>query len=404
MLRPYLHLLRTPGLAVPLLASVLGALPIGMLELSVLLLVRLETGSFAEAGAMAGAIGVGNALGIIVQGALIDRHGQTIALIPAGLICMSSLVLLVLAVTDGSAPILVGALAFSAGASVPATPSCIRVLVGTIIADPDLRLTAYATISITFTLAGVVSPLVVSGLLLLSGPTVAVVVAGILAGSAGLSFALTGASRHWRPGVTPDRWRPRGWATAGMRTLLAGNLGSGVVAGLSNVAIPAVALAHGSPALAGLCFAVAAVGDLVGGVLYGARSWRMPLNRLLLWAITASCAGGAIIALVVGNIPALLVVLFINGAIGPAKGITMSALLDQVARKGAVTESYATMVSAGLLGASAGYAAGGSVVGSLDIHLVFLIAAVAMACVALYILCRLHTLEPAEKGAVRVHS
>lgn len=45
---------RIPGAAVPVLAGLLGALPIGMLSLSVLLLVRTTTGSLAAAGVACG--------------------------------------------------------------------------------------------------------------------------------------------------------------------------------------------------------------------------------------------------------------------------------------------------------------------------------------------------------------
>lgn len=72
-------------------------------------------------------------------------------------------------------------------------------------------------------------------------------------------------------------WQPQGLATTGMRTLLNTSLAVGVLAGLVNVAVPAVALADREPALAGLLFAVTAVGDLLGGIVYGARPWRSSL-------------------------------------------------------------------------------------------------------------------------------
>ena len=46
--------------------------------------------------------------------------------------------------------------------------------------------------------------------------------------------------------------------------------------------------------------------------------------------------------------------MFVAGLSGSVRGITMSALLDQVVYRDAGTESYASMVSAGLLSSSGG--------------------------------------------------
>ena len=52
-----------PGARAPLIASALGSLPIGMYIVAILLMAREATGSFAEAGWVAGAFGLANALG-----------------------------------------------------------------------------------------------------------------------------------------------------------------------------------------------------------------------------------------------------------------------------------------------------------------------------------------------------
>jgi hypothetical protein len=67
--RPFVAVLAVREARWPLLASFLGALPIGMLSLSVLLLVQIGTGSPAAAGAVAAAVAIGNAVGLTVQGA-----------------------------------------------------------------------------------------------------------------------------------------------------------------------------------------------------------------------------------------------------------------------------------------------------------------------------------------------
>jgi MFS family permease len=144
-----------------------------------------------------------------------------------------------------------------------------------------------------------------------------------------------------------------------MRTLLGTNLAVGALAGLVNVAVPAVALADGAPAVAGLLFALAAVGDLVGGLAYGAWPWRSSLARrptaAQAWA--AVSAGG--VALTVHDLGGLMAAMFLAGLGGSARGITMTALLDHVGHRDAGTESYASMVSAGCWAARGAIAGAG---------------------------------------------
>ena len=75
--RRYATLLALPGARRPVIASAVGSMPIGMFGLAILLLAQDATGSFAVAGRVVGAFGIGNALGAVAQGRLMDRLGQT---------------------------------------------------------------------------------------------------------------------------------------------------------------------------------------------------------------------------------------------------------------------------------------------------------------------------------------
>src|SRR4051794_5425386 len=99
-----------------------------MLSLSVLLLVQIGTGSPAAAGAVAAAVAIGNAVGLTVQGALLDRWGQTPVLLATALVCPAALLGVVLA-SDRHAPLtVIAAFAAVAGGSIPATTSSMRLL------------------------------------------------------------------------------------------------------------------------------------------------------------------------------------------------------------------------------------------------------------------------------------
>ena len=71
----YARILRTPGVAPVVFATLIGRLPIGISGLAILLYVREVTGSYAAAGAAAGALALGGGVGAPLQGRLVDRRG-----------------------------------------------------------------------------------------------------------------------------------------------------------------------------------------------------------------------------------------------------------------------------------------------------------------------------------------
>src|SRR5215212_6244084 len=72
----YRALLALPGARRPVIASAVGTMPIGMFGLAILLLAEDTTVSFAVAGRVVGAFGLGNAVGAVAQGRLMDRLWQ----------------------------------------------------------------------------------------------------------------------------------------------------------------------------------------------------------------------------------------------------------------------------------------------------------------------------------------
>src|SRR5258708_37495637 len=159
-----------------------------MLGLGVLLLVQAASGSLGEAGAVAGALSVGTAAGVALQGRLIDRRGQAPVIVPAGLLCAVALGLLVLAALRGGPAALLALLALAAGAGIPATTSSMRVLVPALLSDTATLPAAYALLAVAFTIAMVAGPLAVSGMLRSTGPAGAVLAAAVLAAGSAFLF------------------------------------------------------------------------------------------------------------------------------------------------------------------------------------------------------------------------
>lgn len=397
MQHPYIRLLRVAGAPRLLLATFAGALPIGMLSLGVLLLVQQSTGSLGAAGAVAGALTAGNAFGVALQGRLIDRWGQPPVLLSTATVCALALGLLVLFASWSVPPFAEAGTAALAGAAIPATTSSMRVLWPSLVREQRLRTSAYALLALMFTLALILGPLIVSGLIVLLSPALAVIAAAILAIGAAALFATTTASRHWRPASLNPGWKPRALNTAGSRTLIAASLLSGFASGLGSVAVPAVAILNHQAAAAGVLLSLAAIGDGVIGLAYGARSWQMsaPWRLSLLQGCAALIGASKAVARSPVELAPLMV---LGGAVAAPAGITATALLDVVAPEGALTEAYTVMVGTSLGGNAIGSAIGGQMAHTAGPSLAFALAALATAAVAVWTVARRRTLDPRSQS------
>src|ERR687890_884066 len=78
----YAAILRTPHVAPLLVASMVARLPFGMFALAVVLYLAEERGSYAVAGLVDGAFGIGAAIGSPLQSRAIDRLGQRRVMLP----------------------------------------------------------------------------------------------------------------------------------------------------------------------------------------------------------------------------------------------------------------------------------------------------------------------------------
>ncbi|MEV5710651.1 MFS transporter [Actinoallomurus sp. NPDC052274] len=358
-----------------------GALPLGMLSLGLLLFLRTWTGSLADAGLGIGVFGVGNAVGLSFQGRLIDRAGQTTVLVSAGLACAAWIgVLVTIAPATGSMALALVASA-GAGSTFPATTGSMRVLLAELVAEAEDRTAGYALLAMLFQLALLTGPLATSLLLTPVGPGGAVLVAGGLAGAAGVLFAATGASRAWRP--HPQAARTVTPAVRTHRTLLPLLViatGAGISAGLISVAVPAAALSHAAAGDSGQLLAMSSAGEIVGGFAFGARRWRCSATRQLLATLAGAMVAACLTASVSGRLTWLFAAMLLTGACTGPFAVASSDLLDTVTPKAALTQSYTLMVGIGLLGVSLGSSAGGAIVDAAGYQMAFTINACWLGC------------------------
>ena len=356
----YREVLSLPGARAPVVASALGSMPIGMFALAILLFARDATGSYAEAGRIAGTFGLANALGAVGQGRLMDRLGQGTVLRAAAVGHAAALGALVLA-AERDAPAWVLALcAAGGGLTLPQLPAAMRALWTALVDDPARRETAYALVAVVFEVAVVTAPVLVAGIVAVASPALAVLVAAALGSGSAFAFSATAASRRWRGAAHATGWLGP-LAAPGMRTIFVALGAMGAAVGVIQVLVPAYAEDRGSEALAGILLAALSGGSLIGGLVYGARRWPgTPATRLPV-LLLALGAGLALVAAADAPGP-IIVLLLLSGVLLAPATVSASTLLDSVVPHGAVTEAFSAMVMGIVAGSALGNALGGAIV------------------------------------------
>jgi len=391
--RRYRAVLGLPGARGPVVLSALGSMPIGMFGLGILLLARDTTGSFAEAGRLVGAFGLANALGAVAQGRLMDRAGQPRVLRSAAAVHLPALVALVLAAEADAPGWALALCAVAGGLSLPQLPAAMRSLWGALVEDDEQRQTAYALVSIVFEVAVVTAPALVALIVVLASPAAAVLLAAALGSGAALAFTATSRARRWRGEPQEASWIGP-LRAPGMRTVFAVLGAFGTAVGVVQVLVPAFAAERGSVEAGGLLLATLSAGSLVGGLVYGARSWPGSEVDRLAPLMLGIAAGFALLA--AADSPALVALLLVlTGLLFAPATVVASSLLDTAAPPGTVTEAFAVMVMAIVAGTAVGNALGGALVDGGS-HVIAALAAAAIAVLgAAFALARRATLAPA---------
>lgn len=338
-------------------------LPQAAFSIAVLVHVQRLTASFATAGVVAGALALAQGVGGPLVGRLIDRQGQSRALVGSAVVAAAALA--TLALLPGRSPTgLLVLLAVALGVATPPVGACLRTLLAVTVPAGDRLRRAYAADAAVTELTWVSGPPLVvlvaslwnSGVALLS-------VAGLLLVTT-VRFAALPASRRWAPLVDAPRAvrRPGGaLASVAMRTLVLVLLGVGVLFGATEVAVTAAADAAGHPGAGGLLLGLWGVGSFVGGIV-ATRCGCARGGTGLALLLTALGLGHLALAPVAGSVVLLGVVITLGGALIAPILASAYAMVDGAAPAGTITEAFAWIATASAVGTSGGAALAGAVV------------------------------------------
>ncbi len=353
----YTALLAQPTLRSAFAASVLGRLPIGIAGLSILMMARDATGSFASAGVVAAWYVAGLAATAPVLGRVIDRYGPRSTLFCCALAFPSSLAALVVALSMPAPLWLAFVLAAGAGAAFPPITVCMRTFFKLRLKDDSLA-TAYSLESVLIELIFILGPVLVAMFVAFASPAAAVLFAAACGCAGTLLFRDSEALRRWTIVERADSSLFGPLAEPGFVPLLAVILCYATSFGLVEIGTIAFATELNNDALAGVLLGIMSIGSAAGGIVYGSRSWRLPLARQfpLMLALMGLCVGP--LALWSSSWAFGIWCLVAGIAMAPAL-IMQSMLVARNARPEYSTEAFTWSTTGLLAGVGVGLTAGG---------------------------------------------
>ena len=240
--------------------------------------------------------------------------------------------------------------------------------------EQSLLATAYSLESVLIELIFILGPVLVAIFVALASPAAAVLFAAACGCAGTLLFQRSQALRQWRI-------EPRGRASLfgplaepGFVPLLAVILCYASAFGLVEIGTMAYAMETGGPALAGVLLGIMSIGSAAGGLVYGSRSWRLPLARQFALMLGLMGLGVAPLALLPASWAFGLWCLVAGIAMAPAL-IMQSMLVAGNSRPEHSTEAFTWSTTGLLAGVGMGLIIGGGLLEHAKSPVVFTAAA-----------------------------
>ena len=404
-LRPYAEIFEIPGAWRFSMAAVIGRMPMSMFGLGTVLLISAVTGKYGVAGTVSAVGSLGYAFSSPRVARAVDSYGQRRILLPLLTVFTVATALLIVTVElklPTWAFFVPGAIA---GSAMPSLGAMVRARWSVLLTGSPRLHAAFSFESVADELCFIIGPAAVTLLATEVSPAAGVGVAAVLCLVGTLWFA---AERGTEPVVVrPERpasqagrqaARVRGTPAPGLIVLAPVYVLLGAMFVSIDLSTVAFAQHFGHKPLAGLILGTYAFGSATGGIWYGSRQWRAPLQKRFAFTLTLTVLGVATFW-AQPNLISLTCVIYLCGLTIAPTLIAGFSLLEAQAKPGRRTEAMSWLSS----GISVGVAAGASVVGFvIDAHgprFGYGVAALCGAACAATCLAGLDRLRPAEVPA-----
>ncbi|MFJ1840608.1 MULTISPECIES: MFS transporter [unclassified Streptomyces] len=387
----YATVLRTRHASRTFGAALLGRLSYGLVSLSLMLAVKDATGSYSVAGAVMALFGATSVFLSPVRAALIDRYGPRRALPPMAGVYSALLAALAYATwRPGASSLLLGALAVTAGACTPPLGPVMRTVWSSLVPERELLQRAYSLDGVAEELLFVTGPLLVGVVIGFTVPAAGVAISAALVLVGTLALVSSPAVRGI--GAAPPTEKAAGSRDAPREQRLLGMAGLrhaalvaasvGLCLGALDLLVVAFTEQHHRGAAVAWVLAALSAGSAVGGLAYGAVSWRAP-NRVRLPVPAAGLAAAMVVAGLSPDVYVLVAVVAAAGVFVAPALTTAYLVADESVGTGSRTQAGAWVNTAVNAGSSAGTAAVGLLVGRLPTAVCFAVAAApALLCAA----------------------
>jgi MFS family permease len=365
-LQPYAEIFQIPGAWRFSMAGVIGRMPMSMFGLGTVLLISAATGKYGVAGAVSAVGSLGYALSAPRIARLVDSHGQRRVLLPLLMVFTVATAVLIVAV-ELQAPtwafFVFGAIA---GTTMPSLGTLVRARWSVLLAGSPRLHTAFSYESVADELCFVIGPAAVTLLATEVFPAAGVGVAALLCLGGTLWFA---AQRGTEPvvhavGPVRESRQAAGAAAPGLVVLAPVYLLLGAMFVSVDLSTVSFAQHFGHKPLAGFILGTYALGSATGGLWYGSRQWRAPVETRFAVTLVLTVLGVATFW-AQPNLVTLTCGIYLCGLTIAPTLIAGFSLLEAQAKPGRRTEAMSWLSS----GIGVGLAAGSSVVGFiLDAH------------------------------------
>jgi MFS family permease len=389
-LSSYTAVLRLPFAARTFATALIGRLSYGTVFLSLTLALASGHGSVSRTGEVVAVFALSVAALAPLRARLIDRYGIRRVLLPLALSYAGGLLGLAAATWRPGAPLwILVALSLAAGATAPPLGPTMRTLWRAMCGeDQALMQRAFSLDTVAEEVIGISGPLLVGLLNLVADPAAGVLLSAILVAAGTLAMMTSPVigsvsvqkadEKSDKPASAASGTARRSSGTRGPLARIiepvAAAAGVGVGLGAQSLAIVAFALRHHQPSAIAWADAGMSAGSILGGLAYGAISWRIS-SRARLPLLTAALGLSVAAA---GLAPGVWTLT----AVTTASGVFVSPLMtcaylvaDDLAEERSRTSAGMWVNNAFNAGSSSGYAAMGPALARLPLAWCFAVAA-----------------------------
>ena len=403
MRNPYSDIFRAPGTKGFAAAAFVARLPIAMAPIGIVAMLSQTHGEYWLAGAVSATYALVNAFLSPQVSRLVDRLGQTRVTLPAMLISALSFAVLIVAANQHW-PNWTLFLSALLAAAMPSIPALVRARWTEIFRDrPELN-TAFAFESAADELVYVAGASLSVGLSAAFFPEAGMVISTLLLALGSTAFLL---QRSTEPPVRPAEHGATGSAIRlrPVQIITFALIFVGATFATTEVTTVAITKQLGQPEAASLVIGVYALGSFVLGIIIGALSLKVPLQRQLAAAVTVLSLT-TVPLLFADTVPTLALAVFVSGVAISPTFITAFGLIERHVPPAMLTEGV-TWVTTGIgIGMALGSFAAGAVVDAFGAQSGFWVSVAAGAIALATVLasqCRLATSDcDVDRGEVVV--